>query len=278
MKICISAESAIDLSKELLNKYDIHTTPFSILLGDRLLKDGEFDVEEIFDYVNNTKILPKTSAVNEFQFNEHFESLLKTYDAIIHISMSASMSCAYQNAVAASKNFNNVYVIDSKNLSTGIGLLAIQASEMASAGKSIDEILEWLNNNISKVQTSLIVNKLDFLRKGGRCSGLVCFGANLLQIHPQLILKDGKLHPAKKYRGNYGVCIANYCKDTLAEFNNYNKKRVFLTYTRISNDNLQNVKQILKDAGFEEILEAKTGATIASHAGPDAMGILYLTI
>lgn len=278
MKIAISAESAIDLQEDILREYEIETTPFSVLLGDELLMDGKFDVQEIFDYVSKTKILPKTSAVNEVQFVEHFENLLKSYDAIIHISMSSTMSCAYQNAVSASKKFNNVYVVDSKNLSTGIGILAIGARKLANKNQDITTILNWINSNIPKVQTSLIVDKLDYLRKGGRCSGLVCFGANLLKIHPQIILNNGKLTPTKKYHGNYIKCIESYCKDILKQFNSYDKTMAFLTYTSMSEIGLGVARQILKDAGFEQIIEVKTGATIASHAGPKAMGIIYLTV
>lgn len=278
MKIVISAESALDLPKDLLQKYNIKTTPFGVLLGDELLKDGEFDVEAIFEYVSKNKILPKTSAVNEYQFTEHFKNLKKEYDVIIHLSMSSTMSCAYQNAISASKKFENIFVVDTKNLSTGIALLAINASNMASEGKSVQEILEWINGSLPKVQTSLIVDKLDYLKKGGRCSSLVCFGANLLKIHPQIILKNGKLTPAKKYRGNYETCIENYCKDTIKEFNNYDNNIAFLTYTTLSQGAKSVARSVLKSAGFKNIIEVKTGATIASHAGPNAMGIIYLTI
>ena len=276
MKIAISAESAVDLPKELLQKYDIKTTPFTVLLGDRLVYDGEIELEEMFDYVAKTKVLPKTSAVNEHQFVEHFENLLKQNDTVIHFSLSSKASCAYNNAVSASKKFKSVYVVDSKNLSTGIALLAIKASEMAKKGKGAEEILNAVTQCVPKVQTSLIVNKLDYLKKGGRCSGIVCFGANLLQIHPQIILKDGKLYPAKKYRGNFEKCVKHYCEDTLKEFNNFDKSLAFLMYTSASELAINNAKESLKNAGFKEIIEAKTGATITSHCGPNSLGIIYM--
>ena len=278
MKIAISAESAVDLPKQILEEYDIKTTPFSVLLGEKLFLDGQMNITEIFDMAEKNKVLPKTSAVNEYQFVEHFTNLLKQAEVIIHISMNSAMSCAYQNAVSASKKFDNVYVIDSKSLSTGIGILAIRARQMANDGYSVEQIIEQTNQDAKKLQVSLVLNKLDYLKKGGRCSALVCFGANLLQIHPQLILKDCKLTPNKKYRGNFEKCVETYVKDTLMEFNCFNKDIVFLTYTTLGDNVKQNVTKLLKDAGFKRIVEAPTGATIASHAGPNAMGIIYLTM
>lgn len=277
MKIIISAESACDLPNELLDKYEIRTTPFTVLLGDELFLDGEKSVNEIFEKASKLKTIPKTSAVNEMQFLEHFQTLKKECDAIIHLSMSSTMSCAYNNAIQASKKLENVYIIDTKSLSTGIGLLAIKASLLAKEGKSVEKILEEIKNAIPKLQVSLVLNKLEYLRKGGRCSALVCFGANLLQIHPQLILKNGKLTPNKKYRGNFNKCVKNYCEDTLLEFNKIEKNMAFVTYTTIGDDALNNAKQALYNAGFKEVIEAKAGATISSHAGPDALGIIYLT-
>lgn len=277
MKITISAESAIDLPKDFLEKYQIKTIPFTVLLGEKMFLDGEMEITEMFDYVDKTKVLPKTSAVNEYQFTEHFAKLKKDADAVIHFSMASSMSSAYSNAVSASKKFEHIYVVDTKSLSAGIALLAIKASKMANNGKGVEQILEEINKDIPKIQVSLVLNKLDYLRKGGRCSGLVCFGANLLQIHPQLILKNGKLSPSKKYRGNFDKCVESYVNDTLEQFDKYDKDIVFLMYTTLSEKAKEKAKELLKNAGFKQIVEAKTGATISSHVGPNAIGVLYLT-
>ena len=169
MKIAISAESTIDLPKNLIEKYNVYTTPFTVLLGDDVYYDGEIEVEKMYEYVDKTKNLPKTSAVNEHQFSEHFEKILKDHDAVIHFCLSSGVSCAYENAVRASKNFENVYIIDTKSLSTGIALLAIKAFEMISDNQNIDEIVKTINKLVPKVQASLVINKLDYLRKGGRC-------------------------------------------------------------------------------------------------------------
>lgn len=278
MKIGISAESACDLPKEMLEKYNIKTTPFTVLMGDELFLDFEMETKVMYEKAANLKLIPKTSAVNEVQFTEHFENLKKECDVIIHFSMSSTMSCAYNNAVQASKKFDNIYIIDTKSLSTGIGLLAIKASKMAKEGKSVEKILEQIKKDIPLIQVSLVVNKLDYLKKGGRCSALTCFGANLLQIHPQLILKNGKLTPNKKYRGNFNNCVKNYCNDTLEQFNKYDKSMAFVVYTTLDAEAIEYAKTVLKNAGFKEVIEAPAGATISSHAGPNAMGILYMTV
>ena len=277
MKIAISAESTIDLPKELLDKYSINTVPFTILLGDKIGLDGVITPDEIFDYVSKKKVLPKTSAVNQYQYEEHFSKLLENHDAIIHFSLSCEMSCAYANAVKASKEFKNVYIIDSRSLSTGIALLAIKASKMADNGDSVERIIEQMKEDTGKVQAGFVLNKLDYLKKGGRCSGLVCFGANLLHIRPQILVKNGKMAPYKKYRGNYDYCVGQYCKDTLTEFSNNDKSVAFVTYTTASDEAVECAYNYLKNAGFKEIYKTNAGATISSHCGPNTLGILFMT-
>ena len=236
MKIAISAETTVDLTKELLEEFRIHTTPFTILLGDRVCLDGEITTEEIIEFVKKTNVLPKTSAINESQYSEHFENLLKEYDAIIHFSLSSEMSSAYNNAVLASKKFNNVFVIDSRTLSTGIALLAIYASKLVSKGLDIGEILSSVDKRIPFVEASFIPNRLDYLYKGGRCSSLAYFGANLFQIKPQIIVKEGKMISGKKYRGKYDKVVEKYVKELLDEYKNIDLEEVFITYTTIEKE------------------------------------------
>lgn len=276
MKIAISAESTVDLPKEILSKYNITTVPFTILLGDETVLDGEVPTETIFDYVTEHKVLPKTSAVNEFQYEEHFTNLLKDADAVIHYTLSSDMSCAYTNAVKASKNFKNVYVIDSRSLSTGIALLAIKASKMASEGKTVSEIVEQTTKDTELVQASFVINKLDYLKKGGRCSSLALLGANLLKIRPQIVVRNGKMVSGKKYRGDFNIVVKNYCADTLKEFSSYDNTLAFVTYTTASAEAVNYADEALKNAGFKEIYHTRAGGTIASHCGPNTLGILFL--
>ena len=278
MNIIISAESTIDLPKELLNKYNIKTVPFTILLGNETVLDGVVPTEEIFDYVEKNKVLPKTSAVNEYQYYEHFSKLLKEADAVVHFTLSSEMSCAFVNAEKASKQLKNVYVVDSRSLSTGIALLAIKASNMAKEGKSALEIYEECKKTTAKVQASFVINKLDYLKKGGRCSSLALLGANLLKIRPQIIVKNGKMSSGKKYRGDFNIVVKNYCADTLKEFSNQDKSLAFVTYTTASDVAINYADEALKNAGFKEIYHTRAGGTIASHCGPNTLGILFLTI
>ncbi len=276
LKIAVSAETTVDLTKELLEKYDVKTVPFTVLLGEEAKLDGEITVDEIIDYVNKTKVLPKTSAVNEYQYDEHFEKLLKDYDAIIHFSLSSELSSAYSNAVRSSQKYQNVFVIDSRSLSTGIALLAIYARKLAEKGTSPQEINDLCIKRIPSVQASFELNRVDYLYKGGRCNVLTYLGANVLKIRPQILLKDGKMVSGKKYRGNFSHVVNNYCNDVLEEFNNPDLEEVFLTYTTAEDAVLESVKNILKDRGFKNINVTRAGATITSHCGENCLGILYI--
>ena len=187
MKIAISAESTIDMPKEMLREYDIQTLPFTILLGEKAKLDGNIEPKEIFEYVLINKVLPKTSAVNEYQFEEHFKKILKKYDAIIHFSLSSEMSSAYFNACKVADNMENVYVIDSRSLSTGIALQAIYASKLVKEGLEASEIVEKVKERIPYTQASFVLSRLDYLYKGGRCNAMQLLGSNLLKIHPQMV-------------------------------------------------------------------------------------------
>ena len=199
MKIALSAESTIDMPKELLEKYKISTVPFTVVLGDDTFLDGEMPISKIFDYVKSSGKLPKTSAVNQVQYEEHFTKLLKDNDTIIHFSLSSEFSSAYSNAVMASKEFDGkVFVIDSRSLSTGIALLAINARKLIDKGFSPMEIVKNIEARIPFNQASFILKRVDYLYKGGRCNMLQLLGANLLKLRPQIIVKDGKMKSGSK--------------------------------------------------------------------------------
>lgn len=276
MKIAISAESTIDLPKELLSLYNIHTLPYTIILGDKEYLDGEILPEQIFKFYEDTKTLPKTSAINSLQYQEHFNSLLKDYDGVIHFCLSSEISSSCKNAMEAAEKFKNVYVVDTKSLSTGIALQAIYASKLIKDGLDINDIYERVLKRVPFVQASFVLKKLEFLYKGGRCSALSYFGANLLQIRPQIILKDGKMGPHKKYRGNMEKVVKSYCDDTLEEFNNPDLSIGFVTYTTASDEMLEIAKNSLINRGFKKIYCTKAGATISSHCGENTLGILYI--
>ena len=275
MKIAISAESTIDLPKELLEKYNIKTIPFIVLLGEKEGFDGEITPKEIFDYVDQTSILPRTSAINEYNFEEYFKGLLEEYDAVVHVSLSAAISSTYQHANIAAAKLHNVYVIDSKSLSTGIALLCIYGRELAEQGLSASEVAKKVRARVKDVQASFVVNTIDYLYKGGRCSSLQRFGANLLRLKPQILVADGKMGSGKKYRGKNRDVVDQYCMDTLAKFNNPDKSIVFVTHSMASQDMVDCAIEILQRQGFQTIYNTIAGATISSHCGPKTLGILY---
>lgn len=276
MKIAISAESTVDLTKELIERYQIKILPFGIQLGDTFAYDGEITTDEIIEFVNVNKILPKTSAVNEFQYTEHFEKLKKEYDAIVHFSLSSDLSLAYSNALRASQNFKDVYVIDTRSLSTGIALLCLYAHDLVNEGKSAKEIFDLCSKRVPSVQASFALKRLDYLYKGGRCNSLTYFGANLLKIKPQILVKDGKMLSGKKYRGNFDKVVKHYCEDVLNEFNTPDLTRAFVTYTTAEQDVLDIAINSLKSRGFKEIFVTRAGGTITSHCGENCLGILYI--
>ena len=276
MKIAISTESTCDLSKSLLREFEISTIPYTIILGDTEVQDNEDVPAKIFEYVEKTGNLPKTSAINEETYAEYFKSLLENHDAVIHITLSGGITSSTEHAKSAGEKLKNVYVIDSKSLSTGIGLLAIYARKLARQGLGADVIAEKVNARVPYVQASFVVERLDYLYKGGRCNALALFGANVFKIRPQILLVDGKMKPAKKYRGKMERVIADYTKDTLAEFNNPDKSVAFVTYTTATPEMISVAKQALIDAGFEIIYETTAGGTITSHCGEHVLGILYI--
>lgn len=275
MKICITTESSCDLSKEILEEFNIKTLPFSILLGDKTYKDGDMDTTEIFDYVDATGTLPKTSAVNMLQYEEMFNTLLKEYDEIIHISLCSELSSAFNNARLAIDGNEHIHLIDSRSLSTGIGLLCVYASTLVKEGKSVEEIVNLINKRISSVQASFVVATLDYLYKGGRCSALAKFGAQLLRLRPQIIVKDGKMVPGSKYMGKQVSCVEQYVEDTFEQFNNPDLSMVFLTHSHATQEMIDLCEEKLKARGFKKIYHCIAGGTISSHCGPKCLGILY---
>lgn len=276
MKIVISAESTIDLPKELLDKYNIKTTPFTINLGDELIEDHFGVSKEIFEFVDKSKKLPKTSAVSPDQFKTHFENLKKDYDAIVHVSLSSLISSAYNNACMVAKEMENVYVVDSKSLSTGIALLAIKGKDLIDEGKDAKEIFETLQALTPKVEASFVLERLNYLHKGGRCSALALLGANILKIKPQIILSDGRMIVGKKYMGNMTKVVDKYIDDLLDNNPNPILEHVFITHSSPMPEAEKILTEKLENRGFKYIHNTLAGGTISSHCGPNCIGVLFL--
>lgn len=276
MKIAISLDSACDAGKEVIEEYGFNIIPFGVSLGDRFFYDGEVDTLEIFDYVDKNNVLPKTNAVNEDAFDNHFAKLLETHDAVIHFDISSEMSSAYNNAVNSAKKFKNVYVIDSRTLSTAISLEAIYAKKLADQGLSPEEIVAKVESRIPSVQASFVVERLDYLYKGGRCSSLQLLGANLLKIRPEIEVVDGKMGNTGKFRGRMTDVITKYCQAVLSKYDTPDKSVIFITHSHADEEIINAAREVVKDYGFEKVYETCAGCTVSSHCGKNTLGILYI--
>ena len=278
MKIKISADSTCDLSPELIERYHIGITPLYIIRGEETLRDG-IDVrpEELYEYANVTGKLCKTAAVNVSDYLAYFAACREEYDAVIHFTISSDMSGCYQNACTAAAEFENVYVVDSRNLSTGIALLVLDAAERAEKGEDPKEIAALMRETAKKVEASFVIDTLFYLQKGGRCSTLAALGANLLKLKPCIEVKDGKMGVGKKYRGKIDNCIAQYVRERLQGRDDLRRNRIFITHSGCAPEIVENVKAIIKECGgFDEVLETYAGCTVSSHCGPNTLGVLFV--
>ena len=275
----IISDSTCDFSSELLQKYDIGIMPLYVVMGDKTLKDGlEATPEDIYAYVDKTGALPKTAAPNLSDYIECFKPWREKGDEVVHFNISSDFSSAYATACLAAKELGGVEVVDTRNLSTGSGLVVIHAAEMAQAGKSAAEIAEECRRLTARVEASFVVDSIDYLHKGGRCSSVAALGANLLKLKPCIEVTDGKMKSAKKYRGNIEKVIINYVTDRLSGRTDIDKHRIFITHTRCTDEVVDQVRDKINELypGFEEILETTAGCTITSHCGPFTLGILFV--
>lgn len=276
MSIKITSDSTCDLSPELLERYQISVLPLCVNLGENSYLDGEgITPTEIFDYVSKTGQLPSTAATNPSAYIDFFEELLKEHDAVIHINIGSGFSSCHQNAALAAAEFDNVYAVDSENLSTGQGLLVIEAAIAAQRGDSAEDIVAMLKDLAPRIDTSFVVDKLDYLVKGGRCSSAAALGANLLNLKPCILLTDGKMSVGKKYRGNWAKTLPGYAQDRL-NGKDICMDRVFITYTSCPPEVVAELRAYLEGLGFGEILETVAGSTVTSHCGPNTLGVLFI--
>ncbi len=277
-KIIISSDSTTDLSVELREKYDVSIIPLGITLGTELYRDGvDITPDFIYEHHEKTGELPKTNAANVGEFIDYFSELVKDGDTVIHFSLSSSMSSTYSNACLAAEDVGNVYVIDSKNLSTGGGLLVIAAAEMVAAGKSAEETVEAVTAMAECVDASFVIDNLEYLHKGGRCSTLAMMGANLLKLKPCIEVKNGAMGVGKKYRGVYGRVLSEYVDERLVNIDDIDTARVFVTHAGCDSEIVDAVAEQVKAKGiFDEVLVTRAGCTISSHCGANTLGVLFV--
>lgn len=278
MNIKITSDSTCDLSKELLEKHDIALFPLTVIKDNQAYTDGiTITTDEIFAHVAAGGDLCSTTAGSMGEYLDLFEKYAGSYDAVIHISLSSELSSSYQNACLAANEFSNVAVIDSKNLSTGQGLVVLKACELAASASSMEEITEKLNEFTTKVEASFLLDQLGYMVKGGRCSAVAALGANLLGLKPCIEVKNGKMGVVKKYRGNYSKCLSAYVKDRIANREDLDKKYLFVTRTPVSDECLQAVEQAVQEYGdFENVYWTNAGCTISCHCGPGTLGVLFV--
>ena len=276
MSIKVTATSTCDLPPELLERYQITMVPLYVSFGGNTYKDGlETGPEDIFRHVEDGGQLPSTSAVNIADYQELFAELSPKYDSVLHITIGSEFSCCYQNALVAAEEFSNVYVVDSRNLTVGQGILALEAAMAAQRGDSIEDILKMLDGMTDRVDTTFVVDKLDYLAKGGRCSSVVALGANLLKLKPCINLVDGKMSVGKKYRGAFDKILPDYVRDQLAG-KNVDLNRIFVVHTRCNPAIPTAICQLVKEYGFREGHTAVAGSTISCHCGPNTLGVIFL--
>ncbi len=274
----ISGDSTIDLSPELRSAYQVELTPLYINMDGQSRRDGvEIQPEDIYAYVERTGTLPKTSAPSVEDYLRFFRSQREQFDAVIHFNISAEFSSAHQNARIAAQEVDGVYPLDSRNLSTGTGLLVLEACELARQGCAPQEILEEIHRLIPRVEASFIINRLDYLAKGGRCSSLLALGANVLQLRPMILVKDGKMEVGKKFRGSYNDCMCRYIESKLRDRTDLRRKRIFITHTRCPEETLEAARRTVDDCQqFDQVLETSAGCTITNHCGENTLGVLFI--
>ena len=262
MRVKIISDSTCDLSPALLERYDIAVTPLCVIKDGKDFHDGvDITPADIFAHVDGGGDLCSTSAVSQYEYGEMFARYANEYDAVVQITIGANFSCCYQNACAAAQEYENVFVVDSVNLSTGQGLLVVAAAKLAEQGLSGAEIAERVRALAPKVEASFLIERLDYMRKGGRCSAVAALGANLLHLKPCIEVRNGKMAVCKKYRGSFEKCIRQYVKERLDGREDIAPELAFITHAA---------------ADANVVAATQAGCTVSCHCGPNTLGILFV--
>lgn len=278
MRIKVIADSTCDLSREILDANNITLIPLTVIKDDTQFQDGvTITPAEIFAHVAAGGALCSTTAVSIGEYQDFFQPFAAEYDGVVHISLGSGFSSTHQNACLAAEEFDNIVVVDSKNLSTGQGLVVLKACELAASAESLADLKQQLDEFTDHVEASFLVDKLNYLVKGGRCSSAAALGANLLNLKPCIEVRAGKMTVVKKYRGNYAKCLANYVKDRLSDREDLDKNILFITQTKVSDECYSAVKEAVDTYGdFNTVYETTAGCTISCHCGPGTLGILFV--
>lgn len=277
-KVLILSDSTSDLSPELIEKYGIKIIPLGVNVGGKEYIDGvDINPDMIYEIYEKTGQLPKTAAVNIAAFSDVFEKYTSEGYSIVVFTISGEMSSTQSNARIAASDFDNVYVVDTRNLSTGGGLLVLTAAQLAEQGKSAKEIADECTRLTSYVDASFVIDSLEFLHKGGRCSALAALGANLLQLKPCITVKDGKMGVSKKYRGKFASVLPLYIADRMGDASDINIDKVFVTHAGCDSEIIDicvnKVKEIAPEAN---VMITRAGCTVSSHCGRNTLGVLFI--
>lgn len=280
MKIAITSESAIDLSKQVYEEFDIKMVDVPVFLGKKQTTDLETDCDQIFDFYNQNKILPKTAAPNIFDYQKFFNSLLQQgYERIIHVAMSSCMSSSFSNAQTAAKSFDGrVSVVDARTCSTGVGILCVKAREMINDGHSIEETVDVIQKRAYYVESSFIFENVEYLYAAGRCNLIKKWATTLLHLRPETHVdtEKGRLVLGKFFRGKLDKCVLNYTNSILERFPNQDKSLAFMTYTTMDDEIVDAVYNRLKEVGFKRVEKQQARSAVAINTGPHTMGVIFI--
>ncbi len=283
-KVKIITDSTADLNAELVQRYDVSIVPLSVSLGEDNYKDGvDITAKEVFEYADRTKTLPKTAAASMGDFEAEFKKWIDLDYDVVYTGIGSKLSATFMSAKLSVESLpeDRVFLVDSGNLSTGIGLLVAKAGDMAAAGCSAKEIAEKLTEIVPKVKAGFVVDTVEYLYMGGRCSAVESFMAGMLKLRPRLAVKNGAIISDKKYRGTFDRCLDAYAKDIIDEMATADKTRVFITNavtpgSSLADNDYERIKAMVEPLGFGEIVHTNAGCVISSHCGPRTLGILYI--
>lgn len=277
-RTAIVADSTCDLGEELIARYGVRIVPLDVNLGEKTYLDGvEIDPDAIYRHYEEKRELPRTAAPNMMKFSDVFIACRESAEGVVCFTISAEMSSTYNNARMAASALENVHVVDTRNLSTGGGLVVLAAAEMAERGMEAAEIAAACRDLVLRVDASFVIDDLEFLHKGGRCSALAALGANLLQLKPCITVQDGKMGVSKKYRGKFSVVLQKYVAERIGDGSHLVRDHVFVTHAGCDADVveaiLSQVKTLLPDA---QIHLTRAGCTVSAHCGRNTLGVLFL--
>jgi len=279
MKIKLIADSTCDIPDDLIAQLDIRIAPLSISMGDKIYKDGkEVTSSDIFNFTDTGKGICRTSAVNIAEYSDIYAQERPNCDAILHFIISKDMSACYQNAQLAAQDYDNIFIIDTRNLSSAMGLLILDATDLISEGRTPEEIYNEITRRIPLQDAGFIIDTLQYLHKGGRCTSIQALASSVLKIKPSITVKDGHMSVGKKYRGNLENILRKYIQDRLHNKQNIDTRRIFIANTMTTQNQalVAQAKSIINEImQFDQVYETPAGGTISCHCGPNTLGIFF---